>query len=91
MSCSKFNFRREIIVLTLIWAICSILIYNIFPSSPYQGQSVIIFYAGLITTAFWPALFLFLVYLSLWFIIEMIFERIKKQQMPAEQPQEPAN
>lgn len=89
MSCFKLNFKREIIAFTLIWAICTFLIYNVFAASPYQGQSIIIFYASLLLSSFYPALFLFAVYLSLLAIIDTIFGFFKKSELPAEKPQEP--
>jgi len=87
MCCTKFNFKREIIVFTLLMFFSAFLIYKVFPSSPYQGQSVIIFYASLINSAFYPAIFLFCVYLSLLSIADTIAGFIKKKNIP-EQPKE---
>lgn len=83
MTFSGINFKKEIVVLTLIWAVCSFLIFNVFPASPYQGQSVIIFYASVISSAFYPAIFLFCVYLSLWSIIETLFSVLKGKKEAA--------
>lgn len=95
MSYSHFNFKKEIIVFVLIWIISTLLIANAFSGNPYQGQSIIIFYASLISSSFYPAVFLFCVYLALWSIVEIIIEKTKKEpaiEIESEnKPEEPVN
>jgi hypothetical protein len=96
MSCFKLNFKREIIVFTLIWLACTFMIFNVFTASPYQGQSKIIFYASLISSSFYPSLFLFAAYLSILSIVDSLLGLMKKAAPPEEKPleeipEEPAN
>lgn len=84
MRLSQFNFKKEVIVLALLWIICAILIYNVFPASPYQGQSVMIFYANVISSSFFPALFFFFIYLALASAIELLMGNAKKQAKGAD-------
>jgi len=81
MTFSHFNFKKEVIVLAVLWILCCIIMYNIFPASPYQGQSIMIFYYNIVSSSFFPALFLFFVYLAIASIVEALMERAKKNKI----------
>ncbi len=94
MSFSQFNFKREVIVLSAIWIICILLLKSSFPGNPYQGQPVFIYYTNLIYSTFYPTLFFFFIYLSLWSIVELLMAKIKKAnktQVSVIEPEEPVN
>jgi hypothetical protein len=91
MSFNQFNFKKEVIVFVLLWIISTLLIANALSGNQYQGQNVILFYASLITSSFYPALFLFFVYLALWSIVETIIDKTKKAPEQIIEPEEPVN